>query len=472
MPKKKKRKKYQTPTGMHDILPEDQYIWQYFYRMAEDTVDFYNFERIDTPILESTKLFEKGTGAGTDIVSKEMYSLKTKGGDTLTMRPEGTPPVVRAYIQHGMKKWTSPVKLYYAGQFFRHEKPQRGRFRQLHQFGLEIIGEDDPSRDVEIIHTIYVLLDRLRLKELTVEINSIGCSSCRPKYVKELKAHYRYKLKQICADCRRRYKENPLRMLDCEEDKCYRVKSEAPHIVDFLCNECNEHFKQVLDIMDFIDVPYLLNPYMVRGLDYYTRTVFEFYYGGVEEAASQNDAPPEKEEKEEEGKDDKKDKKDKEDKEKKDEAEENKKRLAIASGGRYDGLVKALGGKDTPGVGAAIGIDRVVELLKREDKEPRESKKPRVFIVQLGEMAKKKAFKMFEEFRKANIPIREALGRDSISSQLKLANKFDADFAIIIGQKEALDNVAIIREMDTGTQETIPEEKLIKEIKKRLKKKK
>lgn len=435
---------------MHDILPQDQYLWQYFYRLAEDTAGFYGFERIDTPLLESTELFEKGTGQGTDIVAKEMYSLKTKGGDALTLRPEGTPPVVRAYIQHGMKKWTSPAKLYYTGAFFRHEKPQRGRYRQLHQFGFETIGEDDPSRDAEIIYAIYIILDRLRLKDVTVEINSIGCSVCRPKYIKQLKAHYRYKLKQVCADCRRRYKEKPLRMLDCEEEKCNRVKIEAPHIVDYLCSDCNEHFKQVLDILDYINVPYLLNPHLVRGLDYYTRTVFEIFEGDVEETASNNDAEPEGPEG--------------------GEIKKRPKRLAIASGGRYDNLVRFLGGRTTPGVGGAIGVERVIQLIKEKKKEPKMPQQPRVFIVQLGDTAKKKAFYFFEEFRKAGVPVREALGRDSISAQLKLANKFKADLAVIIGQKEALDGVAIIREMNTGSQETIPEEKLIGEIKKRLKK--
>ena len=226
------KQKFKTPSGMHDILPKDQYLWEYFARIAQDSANFYNFGKIDTPIMEFSELFEKGTGQRTDIVEKQMYSLRTRGGDKLTLRPEGTPSVARAYIQHGMHKWTSPVKLYYMGPMFRHDKPQRGRFREFHQFGLEILGEKEPARDIEIIHVTYIILSRFRLKNLAVEINSIGCKDCRPKYIKELKEHYRYRLKQVCKDCRDRYKTSPLRMLECEDEKCSRVKNEAPYMVD------------------------------------------------------------------------------------------------------------------------------------------------------------------------------------------------------------------------------------------------
>ncbi|MEX0877233.1 MAG: histidine--tRNA ligase [Candidatus Spechtbacterales bacterium] len=438
---KEKKKQFRTPTGMHDILPNEQYIWQYFWRMAEDTAGFYNYERIDTPMIEQTELFEKGTGQGTDIVQKEMFSFKTKGGDSLTLRPEGTPSVARAFIQNGMRKWTSPVKVYYGGPMFRHEKPQRGRFRQFYQFGLETIGEEDAARDAEIINTTFKILERLRLTQVCMEINSIGCKACRPRYIKALKNYYRYRLKQVCADCRERYKSSPLRLLDCDQEKCQRVKTEAPQIVDDLCNDCNEHFKEVLEILDFVNIPYILNPHLVRGLDYYTRTVFEIFLGDVTETPSIS------------------------------EGGDTPKRLAIASGGRYDNLVKFLGGNDAPAVGVAMGVERIIEAMKANDKLPKKPQGPRVFVVQLGDRAKKRAFLLFEEFRKEGIAAREALGRDSISAQLKLANKYKADLAIIIGQKEVLDKVAIIREMDTGTQETIPEEKLIKEIKKRLSKK-
>ena len=454
--KKVKKKKFQTPPGMHDILPQDQYLWDYFYKFSEDVVRFYNFGKIDTPILEFTEIFEKGTGYGTDIVEKEMYVLRTRGGDRLALRPEGTPPVVRAYIQHGMRKWTLPVKLYYIGPMFRHDRPQRGRFRQFYQLGLEVIGEKEPARDIEIIHIAHTIFSRLKLKNIVVEINSIGCKNCRPKYIKKLKEHYRYKLKQICRNCRDRYKTSPLRLLDCEDEKCNRAKLEAPHMVDYLCNDCSAHFKSVLDGLDYVDVPYLLNPYLVRGLDYYTKTVFEFFENNaLEDANNKNKSDSKLINGVLGGNTDYK--------------EQPQKRLAIASGGRYDALVKTLGGPDTPGVGIAIGVDRVLELMKVQDRQPQRPREPRVFLVQLGDRAKKKAFKLIEEFRKANIPVREALGRDSISAQLKFANKFGVDLAVIIGQKEALDNIAIIRDMESGNQEIVSEEKLVIEIRKRLK---
>lgn len=450
---------------MHDILPKDQYLWDYFARVVQDSASFYNFGKIDTPIMEFSELFERGIGQGTDIVEKQMYSLRTRGGDKLTLRPEGTLSIARAYIQHGMHKWTSPVKLYYIGPMFRHDKPQRGRFREFYQFGLEILGEEEPARDIEIIHITYTILSRFRLKNLAVEINSIGCKNCRPKYVKELKEHYRYRLKQVCKNCRDRYKISPLRMLDCEDEKCSRVKNEAPHMVDYLCNDCSGHFKKVLDSLDYIDVPYLLNPHLVRGLDYYTKTVFEFF-----ESEAMEEAEPQKE------KNKNPDAKSKVKISTSNSKNKNigiqkqsQKRLAIASGGRYDNLVKLLGGKDTPAVGVAIGIERVLDLIRKQSKEPRVPQEPRIFLVQLGDLAKKRAFTLIEEFRKANIPVREALGRDSISAQLTLADKFDVDIAVIIGQKEALDKVAIIRDMKDGTQEIVSEEKIIELLKKRLK---
>ena len=434
-----KQKGFQRPLGMHDILPKDQHLWTHFRKVAEDIASFYGFGRIDTPILEFSELFEKGTGTDTDIVQKEMFSLKTRGGDRLTLRPEGTPPAVRAYIQHGMEKLPSPVKLYYVGPMFRHEKPQRGRFRQLHQFGLEIIGEDEPARDVQTIQTFFIILEKLKIKNVCLEINTIGCNSCRPKYKRALKDYYRHRIKNVCADCRNRYRSNVLRMLDCDDEKCQRVKITAPQILDHLCNSCREHFKKVLELLDYLEIPYMLNPYLVRGLDYYTRTVFEIFEGEVSEGSY--------------------------------DTETGKKKLALASGGRFDNLVKILGGQDTPAVGGAMGIERVLAIVKQQGKEISAPHAPQVFLVQLGDLAKKKALVLFEDFRRAGIPLRESFGRDSISSQLKVANKLGIDLTIIIGQKEVLDKVAIIREMNTGVQETVLEERLINEIKKRLKKK-
>lgn len=379
-----KRVTFQTPLGMHDILPEEQYLWTKFRETASEVASFYGFKRIDTPIVESSELFEKGTGAATDIVQKEMFSLKTRGGDHLTLRPEGTPPIARAYIQHGMEKLQSPVKLYYVGPMFRHEKPQRGRFRQLHQFGLEIIGEDEPARDVQIMQTFFVILEKLKVKDVCLEINSIGCKTCRVKYRKNLKDYYRNRIKNVCEACRNRYKDNPMRMLDCDDEKCQRVKITAPQILDHLCEACRNHLKQVLELLDYLNLPYMLNPYLVRGLDYYTRTVFEMFEGDVSEGSYNK--------------------------------ETGKKKLAIASGGRYDNLIKVLGGKeDTPAVGGAMGMERVIEIAKRQVGQVKQPRGPRVFLVQLGGLAKKKGLVFFEDFRKAGIPIAESFGRDSIT---------------------------------------------------------
>jgi len=433
-----KRERFQTPAGMRDILPAEQRLWKLFAEYAASVGSSYGFERIDTPIVEFSDLFRKGTGEGTDIVQKEMFSFATKGGDELTLRPEGTPPVIRAYLEHGMEKWTLPVKLFYLGPMFRHEKPQAGRRRQLHQFGVESIGEGDPVRDVQVMQVFFAILSKLKITDVRMELNTIGCSTCRPKYVRALKEYYRNHLKQVCADCRVRYKTNPLRLLDCKDEKCQRVKVSAPQMLDYLCEECRNHFKGVLELLDAVEIPYMLNPHLVRGLDYYTRTVFEIFQGEVS-------ADP---------------------------LQDAQKRLALAGGGGYDGLVKMLGGKDTPAVGGAMGIERVLAIVAGRSQEEYEYPgRARVFIVQLGGMAKKRALVFMEELRGANIKAGEAFGRESITAQLKVANKMGADLAIILGQKEVLDNVAIIREMDTGSQEIIPMAKLLDEIKKRLKKK-
>lgn len=431
-----KKQTFQTPLGMHDILPHEQYLWDNFHAVTQEVARFYGFGRIDTPILEYTDLFKKGTGEGTDIVLKEMFSLKTRGGDELTLRPEGTPPVVRAYIQHGMDKWPSPIKLYYTGPMFRHEKPQRGRFRQLHQFGLEVIGEDDPVRDVQVIKAIFVIFEKLKVSNICLEINTIGCSACRLKFVRNLKDYYRGRLRQVCADCRERYKVSPMRLLDCDDEKCERTKMHAPQILDHLCEECHNHFKAVLELLDCLQVPYFLNPQLVRGLDYYTKTVFEIFEGNIDDKLAE---------------------------------EAGNKSLAIASGGRFDNLVKLLGGRATPAVGGAIGIERTLKIIQGNAKKTEPFRnQPRVSLIQIGNNAKKKALVTLEEFRKADVPVHESFGRESLTAQLKAANKAGVSLAIIIGQQEVRDQVAIIREMDSGNQESIPYEKLIKEIKKRL----
>ena len=431
-----KKSKFQTPSGMHDILPESQEYFQKFYAVAKDVAEFYGFQRIDTPIVEDAELYERGTGVATDIVEKQMYLLKTRGGDTLALRPEFTPGIARAYLQHGMINLPQPVKLYTSGQLFRYEHSQAGRFRQFHQFDAEVFGETSPAVDAQIIQMFTVILNELKIKHILVEINSVGDSQCRPYYKKLLVNFLRSRQQQLCVDCRRRLRENPLRTLDCKEEKCQRVRQQAPQILDHLCEECKKHFRQVLEFLDEADIPYHLDPYLVRGLDYYTKTVFEIF--------------SERQIKQQEG------------------DQEVITRNALVGGGRYDTLVKLYGNKDVPAVGAAAGTERIVSFLREQ--EPALPKNPKVFLAQLGDLAKKKSLKLLEEFRKAKIQIAESLGRDSLKVQMARADKLGVQFTLILGQREALDNTIVIRRMDTGIQETVKFDKTIEEIKKRLKK--
>ncbi len=422
--------KFQTPTGMHDILPLDQKYYDKVLETGKEIAEFYNFQRIETPILEASELFEKGTGETTDIVQKQMYAFKTKGGDSLTLRPEGTPPVVRAYLEHGMFNYPQPVKLWYYGPFFRYERPQAGRQRQFWQMGLEVIGEKNSIIDAQTIQIYYNILKELKLTNLIVEVNCIGDQLCRPYYRKTLASYLRSKDSSLCVDCKRRVKENPLRILDCKDEKCQAVRAHAPQMIDHLCEECKQHFKEVLEYLDEIGLPYRLNPYLVRGLDYYTKTVFEIFQEG----------------------------------------KEGQSQTALGGGGRYDCLVKLLGGKETPAIGGSLGVDRVVQAMKDTGIVIDDEKKVKVFLAQLGYLGKKKSLKLFEELRRANILVGESFDRDSLKSQLKIADKYGVQLTLFLGQKEALEGTVLIRNMETGKQETVKLENAVVEIKKRLKK--
>ena len=427
----KKRLKFQAPTGMHDILPEDQRFFQKIYKVAEDIADFYNFQRIDVPMMEVEELYSRGIGLATDVVGKEMYTLKTKGGDHLALRPEFTAGIVRAYIEDGLFNLPQPLRLFSSGSLFRYERPQAGRYRQFHQIDFEVFGEKSPVIDVEIIKIFYDILKELKFKDLIIEVNSIGDRQCRPYYKKLLVSYLRSRESLLCSDCRRRMKENPLRVLDCKEEKCQMIVSGAPQIIDHLCRECHDHFKEVLEFLDELELPYRLNPYLVRGLDYYTKTVFEI----VEDS------------------------------------EEGRKIGSLGGGGRFDDLVRILGGKDTPACGMAIGVERIVALMKQKGMKLPVSLRPRVFLAQLGQLPKRKALKVFEEFRKAGIRVAESFSKDSLKAQLRIADKIGADYTLVLGQKEALEGVIIIRNMRTGKQDTVKIEKVVAEIRKKLKKK-
>ena len=422
---------------MRDILPEEQKYFQKILNTAENVAHFYGFEKIDTPILEETELFSKGTGLTSDIVQKQMYSLRTKGGDYLTLRPEFTPGIVRAYIEHGMKNLPQPVKFYSFGPLFRHEKQQAGRYRQFHQFNLEVIGDESPVIDAQVIQIFYNILNELKLKNLTVEVNSIGDNQCRPYYKKLLQNYFRSRESSLCVDCRRRMKENTLRILDCKEEKCQRVKSQAPQLIDHLCEECHSHFKQVLEFLDEIELPYRLNPYLVRGLDYYTKTVFEIF----------KESPKKEEEK-----------------------EEGFSRSALVGGGRYDNLVKLLGGEDTRASGGSLGIERIIAAMREKEMRFSNPAAPPIFLAQLGDLAKRKSLKLMEEFRQNKIQVGESFGKDSLKVQMKVADRVGVRYTLLLGQREALEGTIIVRDMKSGNQETIKLDKAVKEMKKRLKK--
>ena len=418
--------KFQAPRGTFDILPGEQRYWEKIRTVIKQIVAAYGFLPIDTPIFEDAQLYTKGTGPLTDIVQKEMYIFRTKGGDYFALRPEFTPGIIRAYIEHGMKSWPQPVKLYSIGPVFRHEKPQAGRFRQFHQFNLEIIGEGNALNDVLLIQVVFLVFKKLGIKGFNLQINSIGCSQCRPTYRRLLIDYYRKQRRKLCRNCRGRLRLNPLRLLDCKEEKCRQLAINAPQIIDYLCEECHAHFKEVLESLDELGIPYILNSHLVRGLDYYTKTVFEIRTEG-----------------------------------------ENP--IELAGGGRYDRLAEILGGKPTPAVGVAGGIERVISVLKFQDVKVGQESLPRIFLVQLGELSRRRSLKLFEELRNKGFKVAEALSKESIKSQLKVADRLGVDIALIFGQREALENSIIIRDMKTGAQETVPIEKVFKEIKKRLK---
>ncbi len=441
-----KRPKFQRPTGMRDILPEEQKYYQKIYDIVSDMADFYGFGKIDTPILEETELFSKGIGLATDIVKKQMYSLKTKGGDFLSLRPEWTAPIVRAYIENGMQNLPQPLKLWYFGPCYRYERPQAGRYRQFWHFGFEVLGEKSPVIDAQIIQIFYNILRDLKLKNLIVEVNSIGDSNCRPYYKKLLANYFRTREASLCTDCKKRLRENVLRILDCKQEKCQPIKVEAPQILDHLCDECHRHFKEVLEFLDEIEIPYNLNPYLVRGLDYYTKTVFEIFTEGnnarLDSARQALAGGPAR----------------------------NANSTAIAGGGRYDKLVKLLGGKETLACGAAAGVERIISLMKSQGIKFPQEPETQIFLAQLGSLAKRKSLKLLENFRKAKIRVAESFGRDSLKAQLSRAGKIGARYTLILGQKESLEGIIIIRDMRSGKQEIVKLDKVVGEMRKKLKK--
>ncbi|OGZ68985.1 MAG: histidine--tRNA ligase [Candidatus Staskawiczbacteria bacterium RIFCSPHIGHO2_02_FULL_42_22] len=426
-----KKIKLQGLSGMRDILPDHQIYLKKIQKSVENTVHYYGFQKIDVPILEFVEVFAKGAGTTSDVVEKEMYSFRTKGQDLVALRPELTPGIVRAYIEHGMYNLPQPVKLWSLGPCFRHDRPQKGRYRQFLQASVEVLGDKSPSIDGQIIQMSFDVLKDLGFKNINIEVNSIGDAECRPYFKKILTAYFRSKKSSLCSDCQRRLKENPLRVLDCKEEKCQRIRAGAPQIIDHLCENCHGHFKQALEFLDELELPYTLNPYLVRGLDYYTKTVFE-----ITENSDAGMAYG-----------------------------------ALASGGRYDNLVKLLGGRDTPACGVGIGVSRIMDLMiEKEIKVDKKEESSQIFLAQLGQSAKRKSLKLFEEFRAAKIPVAESFSKDSLRAQLKTADKMGIKWVLIFGQKEALEDFITLRNMETGVQEEIKLDKVVEEMRTKVKK--
>lgn len=410
---------------MRDVLPDEQTFWSFVLTAATRRAEHFGFQQLQTPLIEAKELFVRGVGETSDIVEKEMFGVHrsgprateaSEGGhDELVLRPEPTAGLVRAFIEHGMHTWPQPVKLFVQGPMFRYDRPQKGRYRQFSQFDAEVLGDGAPLTDAIVILLLWQIFQDLKLTEaIVVELNSIGDRVCRPKIRKSLVAYYKPHLTELCSDCQHRFSTNPLRLLDCKHESCQPLKKGAPAIVDNLCADCRSHFMTLLEYLDGAGIQYDLNPFLVRGLDYYTRTVFEV----------------------------------------RDRADEQR-QAALASGGRYDELVEQMGGPATPAMGFGIGIERVVEKLHEKGIDAPPAPSTDVLIIQLGGTARRTALTLVVRLGKLGIAASAALGKESLKAQLGSADKMSAKLALIIGQRESIDGTIIVRDLRDGTQETV-----------------
>ncbi|MFH0853032.1 MAG: histidine--tRNA ligase [bacterium] len=414
--------------GMKDILPSDQPYWNKVRDVVREISNQYRYERIDTPILEDTRLFIRTIGKDTDVVEKEMYEFVDRSGQNIVLRPEMSAPVVRAYIEHGLLSLPQPVKLYYFGPMFRYDRPQAGRYRQHYQFGFEVLGAVHPVIDAQLITIANHLYTRLGIP-INVHINSIGDKESRGVYEKALTDYYKSRKNSLCDDCKRRLQKNPLRLLDCKQPDCKELSVDAPQTVDYLNEESRQHFVSVLEYLDEQEIAYTLNPKIVRGLDYYTRTTFEIFP---------------------------------------DQESDGQSCQALGGGGRYDDLIEELCGRPTPGVGFACGVERLVAKLKEQEADLPGLPAPDVFLGQLGDPARKLCLKLFDELQAQGIGVAESLSKDGIKAQLEVADRLGAKFALIIGQKEMMDGTILVRDMENGIQEVVDFKRAVPEILKRL----
>lgn len=464
MPKKsdKSKKTPQLLRGMKDILPEEQHYWDYVRTRVDSLARTFSFGRIDTPLLEEEQLFTRSVGTETDIVEKELYSFVDKHGDTVALRPEGTASVVRAYVEHGMLNRPQPVKLYYLGPFFRYDRPQAGRYRMFHQFGFEVIGDDHPVIDAQMMMMAHTFFTDIGVP-VSLQVNSLGSPEARKDYIKALQDYFKTRKNSLPEEDLQRLQSNPLRVLDSKHPDTQTLVQEAPQIVDYLDDDSNKHFVKVLEHLDELDIPYVLNPRLVRGLDYYSRTAFEIWPMPIENMAE----PPAPVAEEKKGAAAETPTQPVEKPELNDKPSAQS---ALGGGGRYDYLVEELGGQPAPAMGFAIGIERLILEIKNRGLNVPLPASPDIFVAQLGDEARKKSLKVFGQLRSAGFNAAESFSKNGLKAQMELAHKMAVKFTVIIGQKELMDNTILIRDMESGIQETFDLEKMIPELERRLKK--
>lgn len=410
------------PRGTKDILPDTVGDWLYVENKIRSLCQRFGYQEIRTPMFEHTELFQRGIGEGTDVVDKEMYTFQDRGDRSITLRPENTASAVRAYLQNKLYGDNALTKLFYIGSMFRYDRPQAGRMREFHQFGVEAIGEINPAVDAEIILLAMKLLEGLGLKDLELYINSVGCPKCRSKYREMLQNFFRDKLEDLCEDCRSRFERSPMRILDCKRDSDKPYMADAPRITDCLCDECSEHFNRLQKYLTKAGVKFSIDPRLVRGLDYYTKTAFEIKYPPL---GAQS---------------------------------------AVAGGGRYDGLIEEMGGNPTPAVGFATGLERVLLALEKQGLLPDKKNAVDVYVVALGERAQEEAFKLVMDLRDAGLNAAVDYAGRSMKAQMKQANKLNARYAAIMGDDELADGVVVLRDMAGSEQEKLPVNELVDKI--------
>lgn len=401
------------PKGTKDVLPQEVYKWHYVEGIAREVARVFGLKEIRTPTFEHTELFLRGVGDTTDIVNKEMYTFLDKGDRSITLKPEGTAGVARSFVENGLYSLPLPMKAFYITPVFRYERPQSGRLREHHQFGVEVFGSSAPEMDVEVISVAKSLFDRLGLTNLSLNINSIGCPRCRADYNKALKEYFNKHIENMCPTCRDRLDKNPLRILDCKEEKCVEINKQAPKCIDFLCDDCLAHQKGLEDGLSALGIKYVINPYIVRGLDYYTRTVFEFISTDIGAQGT------------------------------------------VCGGGRYDNLVEEVGGKSCPSVGFGLGLERLILTLESLNKMPEPDDALDIFIGYIGDSAKIMAMKLVQSLRQKGISADTDFMQRSVKAQMKYASKLPSKFTAILGETEILNGSAIIKNMQTGEGEDI-----------------